>query len=116
MPATSQGSATGTASIPAPDERIAAAGEFESIVEQKDATDAERAITETNAGVYVFEVFALRTALAGIGTDNAQSEKYLTDAAAAIRSSGAGIEAVPVADPWLVAGINDRAQLSAAAA
>jgi bifunctional UDP-N-acetylglucosamine pyrophosphorylase/glucosamine-1-phosphate N-acetyltransferase len=91
------------------------AGEFESIVEEKDATDAERAITETNAGVYVFEVFALRAALAGIGTDNAQSEKYLTDAAAAIRASGAGIEAVPVADPWLVAGINDRAQLSAAA-
>jgi len=93
-----------------------AAGVFESIVEEKDATDAERAITETNAGVYVFEAVALRAALAGIGTDNAQAEKYLTDAAAAIRASGAGIEAVPVGDPWLVAGINDRAQLAAAAA
>jgi bifunctional UDP-N-acetylglucosamine pyrophosphorylase/glucosamine-1-phosphate N-acetyltransferase len=91
-------------------------GAFESIVEERDATDAERAIRETNAGVYVFEVVALQKALAEIGLDNAQAEKYLTDAAAAIRVSGGSIEAVPVSDPWLVAGINDRAQLSAAAA
>ena len=57
----------------------------------------------------------LRTALTGLGTDNAQHELYLTDAAAAIRAAGGAIEAVPVADPWLLAGINDRVQLSAAA-
>ena len=54
--------------------------------------------------------------LGAIGTDNAQGEKYLTDVAAGIRASGGRIEAVPVADPWLVAGINDRVQLSAAGA
>lgn len=91
-------------------------GEFESIVEQKDATDAERAITETNAGVYVFESVALGTALSGVTTQNAQNEMYLTDAAAGIRAAGGAIEAVAVTDPWLVTGINDRAQLAAAAA
>ncbi len=91
-------------------------GGFASIVEQKDATDEEKLISEINAGVYVFGARALRSALAGIGLDNAQGEKYLTDAAAGIRSVGGSIDAVPVSDNWLVAGINDRAQLSAAAA
>ena len=91
-------------------------GAFESIVEQKDATDEQREITEVNAGVYVFDSSALRAALVGIGTDNAQNEKYLTDAASGIRATGGRIEAVPVTDHWLVAGINDRAQLGAAAA
>ncbi len=91
-------------------------GGFESIVEQRDASETQLQITEINAAVYVFEAAALRMALAGIGTDNAQNEKYLTDAAAGIRRSGGRIEAVPVSDRWLVAGINDRAQLSAAAA
>jgi bifunctional UDP-N-acetylglucosamine pyrophosphorylase/glucosamine-1-phosphate N-acetyltransferase len=90
-------------------------GEFESIVEQKDATEEQKLITEVNAGVYVFAADALRNALAGIGTNNAQNEMYLTDAAAGIRHSGGRIEAVPVSDPWLVAGINDRVQLGAAA-
>jgi bifunctional UDP-N-acetylglucosamine pyrophosphorylase/glucosamine-1-phosphate N-acetyltransferase len=89
-------------------------GSFEAIVEQKDATDEQLLITEINSGVYVFDAVALRDALSVIGTDNAQNEKYLTDAAAGIRASGGRIEAVSVSDPWLVAGINDRAQLSAA--
>ena len=88
-----------------------AGGTFESIVEQKDASAEELAIREVNAGVYVFSAQALRTALAGIGADNAQREKYLTDAAASIRAAGGGIEAVPVTDPWLVHGVNDRVQL-----
>ena len=90
-------------------------GHFESIVEHKDASSDELKVAEVNAGVYVFEAGSLRQALAGIGTDNAQREKYLTDAAAGIRESGGRIEAVPVTDHWLVAGINDRVQLGAAA-
>jgi bifunctional UDP-N-acetylglucosamine pyrophosphorylase/glucosamine-1-phosphate N-acetyltransferase len=89
-------------------------GAFEGIVEQKDATSEQLLVTEINAGVYVFDVARLRAALAAIGTENAQQEKYLTDAAAGIRSAGGRIEAVPVGDPWLVVGINDRAQLGAA--
>ncbi|MCU1556872.1 MAG: glmU, partial [Microbacteriaceae bacterium] len=90
-------------------------GAFEAIVEQKDADSEQLLITEVNSGIYVFDSTVLRAALRRIGTDNAQSEKYLTDAAAGIRASGGRIEALPVSDPWLVAGVNDRAQLSATA-
>jgi bifunctional UDP-N-acetylglucosamine pyrophosphorylase/glucosamine-1-phosphate N-acetyltransferase len=90
-------------------------GNFEGIVEHKDASSEELKVAEVNAGVYVFEAGSLRSALADIGTDNSQREKYLTDAAAGIRASGGRIEAVPVSDHWLVAGINDRVQLGAAA-
>ncbi|WP_150308163.1 bifunctional UDP-N-acetylglucosamine diphosphorylase/glucosamine-1-phosphate N-acetyltransferase GlmU [Planctomonas psychrotolerans] len=88
-----------------------AEGAFASIVEQKDASDDELAISEVNAGVYVFAARMLREALGAIGTDNAQNEKYLTDAAAGIRTLGGSIQAVPIADRWLVQGINDRVQL-----
>lgn len=91
-------------------------GRLERIVEQKDGSEAELAVAEVNAGVYVFDAAALVAALSMIGTDNAQSEKYLTDAASVIRGAGHTVEAVVVADRWLVAGINDRVQLSAAAA
>jgi len=90
-------------------------GAFHGIVEQKDGTPAQLEVREVNAGVYVFDVPALRTVLASIGTDNAQKEMYLTDAAAGIQSAGGTIAAVPVDDHWLVAGINDRVQLGAAA-
>ncbi|MEO9010087.1 MAG: bifunctional UDP-N-acetylglucosamine diphosphorylase/glucosamine-1-phosphate N-acetyltransferase GlmU [Nakamurella sp.] len=90
-------------------------GGFQGIIEHRDADADQLAITEINAGVYVFDAMTLRTALPAIGTRNAQNEKYLTDAAEQIRRGGGRIEAVPVSDPWLVTGINDRAQLSAAA-
>lgn len=91
-------------------------GEFEAIVEQKEATEAQRRISEINAGVYAFEITTIRRVLADIGVDNSQGEKYLTDAAAAIKREGGRIEAVRVTDNWLVQGINDRAQLGATAA
>ncbi len=90
-------------------------GAFEAIVEQRDATPDQLLIGEINGGVYVFSAAPLRSAIVEIGTHNAQGEKYLTDAAAGIRAAGGAIQAVPVSDPWLVAGINDRAQLSATA-
>ncbi|CAN5150015.1 bifunctional UDP-N-acetylglucosamine diphosphorylase/glucosamine-1-phosphate N-acetyltransferase GlmU [soil metagenome] len=91
-------------------------GVFDGIVEQKDASPEQLLIAETNAGVYVFGAGPLREVLGSIGTANAQQEKYLTDAAAGIRAMGGRIEAMPVSDPWLVVGINDRVQLQAAAA
>jgi bifunctional UDP-N-acetylglucosamine pyrophosphorylase / glucosamine-1-phosphate N-acetyltransferase len=90
-------------------------GGFQGIIEHRDADAAQLAITEINAGVYVFDATVLRTALPTITTRNMQNEKYLTDAAEQIRKGGGRIEAVPVSDPWLVTGVNDRAQLSAAA-
>ncbi|HET9901922.1 MAG TPA: NTP transferase domain-containing protein, partial [Actinomycetes bacterium] len=58
------------------------------IVEQKDATPDERAIKETNAGVYVFDGQLLRTALSQLTTDNVQGEEYLTDVLALLRNDG----------------------------
>ncbi|TFD53457.1 bifunctional UDP-N-acetylglucosamine diphosphorylase/glucosamine-1-phosphate N-acetyltransferase GlmU [Cryobacterium frigoriphilum] len=92
-----------------------AAGAFDHIVEQKDATDAELAVDEINAGVYLFTLTALRDQLAQLTLDNSQGEKYLTDVVGLLRRAGSEVTAVPVDDPWLVAGINDRAQLSEAA-
>ena len=63
-------------------------GRVERIVEHKDATDAERALTEINSGIYAFDAALLREALAQVGTDNAQGEKYLTDVVAIARTSG----------------------------
>jgi len=91
-------------------------GEFLQIVEQKDATEHQRAINEVNAGVYVFDAKKLKGALAKVGTHNAQGEKYLTDAAAELLHEGNRVQAVAIEDEWLVAGINDRAQLSEVAA
>ncbi|MCI2959359.1 bifunctional UDP-N-acetylglucosamine diphosphorylase/glucosamine-1-phosphate N-acetyltransferase GlmU [Agromyces atrinae] len=89
-------------------------GAFDRIVEQKDATAAELAISEINAGVYAFGVGALRDQLANLTTENAQGEKYLTDVIGLLRRAGSEVEAVAVAEPWLVAGVNDRAQLAEA--
>lgn len=91
-------------------------GGFDRIVEQKDATDDERAIDEVNAGIYAFGAGALRDQLANVTAANAQGEKYLTDVIGLLRAAGSDVEAVPVAESWLVAGVNDRAQLSETAA
>lgn len=89
-------------------------GAMRGIVEEKDADEAERRIAEINGGIYVFARRALEGALAEIGTDNAQGEKYLTDAAARILAAGHAVDAVATRDPWLIAGVNDRAQLAEA--
>jgi bifunctional UDP-N-acetylglucosamine pyrophosphorylase/glucosamine-1-phosphate N-acetyltransferase len=91
-------------------------GSLSRIVEQKDAADDELAITEINSGTYVFALAGLRTQLPRVGTGNAQGEKYLTDVVALLREAGQPVAAVPVPDPWIVEGINDRVQLAQMAA
>ncbi|NEN07166.1 bifunctional UDP-N-acetylglucosamine diphosphorylase/glucosamine-1-phosphate N-acetyltransferase GlmU [Diaminobutyricibacter tongyongensis] len=91
-------------------------GHLDRIVEHKDATEAEREIGEINAGIYLFGLSALRDQLASLTTDNAQGEKYLTDVIELLRRAGSEVDALPVSESWLVEGINDRAQLSEAAA
>ncbi len=87
-------------------------GAMVGIVEEKDASEAQRRITEINGGIYVFARAALSRALDEIDTNNAQAEKYLTDAAARILAVGGLVDAVATDDPWLIAGVNDRAQLA----
>ena len=88
-------------------------GRVEKIVEQKDATEAERAITEINSGIYAFEADVLRDALAHVGTDNAQGEKYITDTIAIARAAGHPVRAHVLDDLWQTEGVNDRVQLAA---
>ncbi len=89
-------------------------GGVERIVEQKDATAAEIAIDEINAGVYVFQAGPLRTQLARVGTSNAQNEKYLTDVVGLLRAGSLVVAASVVADVTLTLGVNDRVQLAEA--
>jgi bifunctional UDP-N-acetylglucosamine pyrophosphorylase/glucosamine-1-phosphate N-acetyltransferase len=91
-------------------------GRLQGIVEHRDASESELAIAEINAGVYLFCLSELRDTLASLDTQNSQGEKYLTDVVGLLRAAGSEVAAVPVSEPWLVEGINDRAQLSVAAA
>ena len=88
-------------------------GQVERIVEQKDATDVELAITEINSGIYAFDADVLREALARVGTENAQGEKYLTDVVAIARAAGRTVRAHVIDDLWQTEGVNDRVQLAA---
>jgi len=90
----------------------AADGSVAGIVEHKDATDAQLEICEVNSGLYAFDAAVLRKALAQVGTDNAQGEKYLTDVLAIARDDGLLVSAHLVKDLWQTEGVNDRVQLS----
>jgi bifunctional UDP-N-acetylglucosamine pyrophosphorylase/glucosamine-1-phosphate N-acetyltransferase len=89
-------------------------GGVERIVEQKDATAEEVAVTEINAGVYVFRASALRTHLGRIDQNNAQGEMYLTDMIGLLRGASEHVAAELVADAASTFGVNDRAQLAEA--
>lgn len=91
-------------------------GEITAIVEQADATESQAEIREVNAGVYAFDIAPLRSALGRLGSDNAQHELYLTDVIGIVRGDGQVVHARHVDDAALVAGVNDRVQLSELAA
>ena len=89
-----------------------AAGAVRAIVEARDASAAERAIREINAGVYIARAPVLREALARLRADNAQGEFYLTDIVAIARSMGRAVEAWRTAAVAEFAGINSREELA----
>ena len=88
-------------------------GRVERIVEHKDATAEELALTEINSGIYAFDATLLREALRQVGSDNVQGEKYLTDVIAIARAAGRPVRAHVVDDLWQTEGVNDRVQLAA---
>jgi bifunctional UDP-N-acetylglucosamine pyrophosphorylase / glucosamine-1-phosphate N-acetyltransferase len=88
-------------------------GAVTAIVEQRDATDEQRAIREINAGVYVGDAAALRRTLAGLGEDNDQGEQYLTDVLGLLVAEGARVGGARAEDPVDVLGCNDRRELAA---
>lgn len=82
------------------------------IVEERDASSAERVIREINSGIYAFALEGLFDAVRSIAADNAQHEYYLPDLVAVYRQRGLGVEAMTVPDPVEVQGINSRADLA----
>jgi bifunctional UDP-N-acetylglucosamine pyrophosphorylase/glucosamine-1-phosphate N-acetyltransferase len=86
------------------------------IVEEKDATDTQRAIGEVNTGMLAGPAGDLRRWLAATSRDNAQGEYYLTDVVALAAGEGRAAAGVVTHDPDEVAGVNNRVQLAAAEA
>ncbi|MBN6051197.1 bifunctional UDP-N-acetylglucosamine diphosphorylase/glucosamine-1-phosphate N-acetyltransferase GlmU [Nonomuraea sp. RK-328] len=91
-----------------------AAGGVLAIVEEKDATDEQRAIREMNSGIYAFDGAMLADAVKRVSTDNAQGEEYLTDVLSILREDGHRVGAHTAADFAEVEGVNDRVQLAQA--
>jgi bifunctional UDP-N-acetylglucosamine pyrophosphorylase / glucosamine-1-phosphate N-acetyltransferase len=91
-------------------------GSVAAIVEDKDATEDQRRIDEINSGMYAFAADRLLASLGRITTDNAQGEEYLTDVIGLLRADGDVVSASLCADADEILGVNDRVQLSQAAA
>jgi bifunctional UDP-N-acetylglucosamine pyrophosphorylase / glucosamine-1-phosphate N-acetyltransferase len=91
-------------------------GWVEAIVEEKDATDAQRAIRELNSSIYVFEAGPLWESLEKLDAQNAQGELYLTDTIAHIVAEGGRAAAWVCPDPLAGLGINTRVELAVAGA
>jgi len=91
-------------------------GSVRSIVEDRDASPAEREIRELNSSIYVFEADALWAALERLDARNAQGELYLTDAVEHIVAAGGRASAWICPDELATLGINTRAELAVAAA
>ena len=90
-----------------------AAGRFTAIVEEKDATDSQRAIREINASTYVFDAAALLGALDQLTADNAQAEYYVTDCPAILLAEGRTVLALPALAPCEALSVNRGEDLPA---
>jgi bifunctional UDP-N-acetylglucosamine pyrophosphorylase/glucosamine-1-phosphate N-acetyltransferase len=91
------------------------AGEVTGIVEQKDATEEQRAVCEINSGILAFDAEFLDGALSRLTNDNANGEYYLTDTVQLAREDGLPVGAFAIEDVLQTEGANDRAQLAALA-
>lgn len=89
-------------------------GTVERIVEEKDATDEERSVTEINTGTFVFDNKSLFNALKAVTNDNAQGEYYLPDVLKILREENETVAAFACEDFSETIGINDRVALAVA--
>jgi bifunctional UDP-N-acetylglucosamine pyrophosphorylase/glucosamine-1-phosphate N-acetyltransferase len=89
-------------------------GTVAAIVEVKDATPEEAAITEVNVGYYCFDTKWLFPALAALTNDNQSGEYYLTDVVAVARQAGAPIAAYSITDTRAAIGVNTPEELESA--
>lgn len=88
-------------------------GQVARIVEHRDASPAELAITEINSGIYVFDADLLRSGLPTLKPINDQGELYLTDLIGYAREQGKQVGTFVTDDLWQTEGVNDRVQLAA---
>jgi bifunctional UDP-N-acetylglucosamine pyrophosphorylase/glucosamine-1-phosphate N-acetyltransferase len=87
-------------------------GQIRRIVEEKDATEAERAIREINSGIMVVPTRHLKKWLAALSNNNAQGEYYLTDIVAQAVADGVPVVSSQPSAEWEVAGVNSKVQLA----
>jgi bifunctional UDP-N-acetylglucosamine pyrophosphorylase / glucosamine-1-phosphate N-acetyltransferase len=90
-----------------------AQGNFLKIVEERDCSPEERAITELNPGFYCFDIPPLLDALEKLSPHNAQNEYYLTDVPQLMLETGLKVGAVFHDDARELDGVNTRAELAA---
>ena len=88
-------------------------GRFEQIVEEKDADENQRRITEVNMSCYVFGCRDLLFALDHIRPNNTQAEYYLTDCPGVLKAAGRTVLAMPLLKPIEALSINTRDELAA---
>ncbi len=87
-------------------------GNLLKIVEQKDASEKEKAIQEINGGIYTFNGELLKYALSKLNNNNVQGEYYLTDTIEILLSEGHLVDAVAIKESSDIAGVNSRIQLA----
>ena len=87
-------------------------GKVERIVEQKDASAAQRKIRECNTGVMAAPAGLLRRWLEGLKTDNSQHEYYLTDVIAMAVKDGVAVNPLGCDAAIEALGVNDKVQLA----
>jgi bifunctional UDP-N-acetylglucosamine pyrophosphorylase/glucosamine-1-phosphate N-acetyltransferase len=87
-------------------------GELVRIVEERDATAAERGIDEINAGIYVMALAPLPGAVATLAPQNAQGEYYLTDLVSIYRRRGLRVSTLMLSSADEIRGVNSRRDLA----
>ncbi len=87
-------------------------GTVERIVEEKDATEDELAISEINAGLYAVDVAWLRRRIGDLAPSPSTGELYVTELVSLARGDGRLVAVLDVEDDGRLTGINDRAQLA----
>ena len=90
---------------------VRTSGKISKIVEERDTTTAQKAITEINSGIYAFDLAPLFAALDSIGTSNKQGEYYLPDLIAIYRKQKRAVATWTVQRADEIRGINSRAEL-----
>jgi bifunctional UDP-N-acetylglucosamine pyrophosphorylase/glucosamine-1-phosphate N-acetyltransferase len=88
------------------------AGRITRIVEERDATEPEKAVREINSGVYCLQASFLFPALRRVGRQNAQGEQYLTDVVALAVAEQHRVAHVTVADAQEILGVNTHTELA----